>query len=59
MDKRKLPLVAIVNNAGIARNVPLEFHALGDFKRIFETNVFGAIEITQLALPLLRSILIF
>lgn len=49
------PLVALVNNAGISRNVILEVHDLKDIRSVFETNVFGVIQLTQMALPLLRK----
>jgi NAD(P)-dependent dehydrogenase (short-subunit alcohol dehydrogenase family) len=52
---KKQPLIALVNNAGISRNIPVEFHHIDDVKLIFETNFFGMLQLTQLAIPLLRS----
>ena len=50
-----LPLVAVVNNAGIAlMQQPLETTDQSDIRRVFETNVFGAIEVTQRFLPSIR-----
>lgn len=54
-ERLKLPLVALVNNAGIARDVPLELHLLSDVKQMFETNVFGLLDLTQMFIPLLRE----
>ncbi len=47
-------LDAVVNNAGIAVAGPLEFLSIEDLRRQFEVNVFGALAVTQAALPLLR-----
>jgi len=48
-------LRGLVNNAGIAVAGPLEFLPLDDFRRQFETNLFGALAVTQAMLPLLRQ----
>ena len=51
-----LPLVAVVNNAGVARGpTPVELHGLEDARALFEANFFGALRLTQAALPLLRA----
>jgi short-subunit dehydrogenase len=52
---RQIPFVGLVNNAGIGRNIPAEYHPIEDAKRLFETNVFGVIHMTQLFIPLLRA----
>ena len=49
------PLIALVNNAGISRNIPIELHHMDDVRLLFETNFFGMLQLTQLAMPLLRS----
>ena len=49
------PFVALINNAGIARQSPLEFHDLSDARTVFDTNVFGLLDCTQQFLPLLRG----
>lgn len=49
-----IPLHGVVNNAGIAVAGPLEYIPLSDFRRQFETNLFGALAVTQSMLPLLR-----
>jgi NAD(P)-dependent dehydrogenase (short-subunit alcohol dehydrogenase family) len=47
-------LDGLVNNAGIVVAGPVETVPLDDWRRQFETNVFGAIGVTQAFLPLLR-----
>lgn len=49
-------LGALVNNAGIAIGGPVECVSLEDWRRQFEVNVFGALAVTQAALPLLRKV---
>jgi NAD(P)-dependent dehydrogenase (short-subunit alcohol dehydrogenase family) len=48
-------LDALINNAGITVNGPLEFIQLSDLRRQFEVNFFGVVAMTQAALPLLRE----
>lgn len=55
MNAKNLPLIGLVNNAGISRRMPLEFHTIDDAKTVFQTNVFGLLDLTQLALPMLRE----
>ena len=47
-------LHGLVNNAGIALAVPLEFIPLQELRRQFEVNVFGQVAVTQAFLPHLR-----
>lgn len=47
-------LRGVVNNAGIAIAGPLEYLPLEELRKQFEINVFGALAVTQAALPLLR-----
>jgi len=54
-EKTSLPLVALVNNAGVMRSCPIEFHSLADMRRVFDTNVFGSMHLTQCAIPLLKE----
>jgi NAD(P)-dependent dehydrogenase (short-subunit alcohol dehydrogenase family) len=49
-----VPLDAVVNNAGIAVAGPLEYLPLDEVRRQFDVNFFGALAVTQAALPLLR-----
>ena len=55
MVSSKLPFVALVNNAGISRRMAAEFHDMNDIHKVFDTNVFGMMDLTQLSLPLLRE----
>ena len=45
----------MVNNAGYALVGPLEELSIQEFKEQFETNVFGAIRVTQAVLPIMRK----
>jgi NADP-dependent 3-hydroxy acid dehydrogenase YdfG len=45
----------LVNNAGYSQGGPIEQVPLEAVRRQFETNVFGAIALTQLALPAMRA----
>ena len=47
---------ALVNNAAIAVNAPVEAFAIDEWRRLFEVNLFGHIAVTQTLLPaLIRS----
>jgi NAD(P)-dependent dehydrogenase (short-subunit alcohol dehydrogenase family) len=47
---------ALVNNAAIAVNAPVEVFAIDEWRRLFEVNLFGHIAVTQTLLPaLIRS----
>ncbi len=46
-------LRALVNNAGIAVNAPVEALPLGEWRHQFEVNLFGHIAVTQALLPAL------
>lgn len=48
-------LDAVVNNAGIAFGLPAELGDLEATRRIFETNLFGALRVAQAALPAMRA----
>ena len=46
----------LVNNAGIERDyLPLEHTPAEHWRDVFETNVFGLVEVTKRAVPLLRA----
>lgn len=50
------PLRALINNAGISVNAPVEALPIADWRRQFEVNLFGHIAMTRALLPaLLRS----
>ena len=47
---------ALVNNAAVALNAPVEAFAIDEWRRLFEVNLFGHIALTQTLLPaLIRS----
>ena len=47
---------ALVNNAAIQANVPIEAFAIDQWRRMFEVNLFGQVAVTQAVLPnLIRS----
>ncbi|MBT3155219.1 SDR family oxidoreductase [Streptomyces sp. CHD11] len=49
-------LHALVNNAGVQVNAPVETLPMTEWRRVFEVNLFGHIAVTQALLPaLLRS----
>lgn len=48
-------LDALVNNAGIAIVAPVEEVTIEDWRRQFETNVFGALRVARRALPAMRA----
>lgn len=49
-------LRVLVNNAGLEReNLPLEVTPMDTWRDIFDTNVFGLVEVTRRAIPLLRD----
>ncbi|GDY32097.1 SDR family oxidoreductase [Gandjariella thermophila] len=47
----------LVNNAGITNDLvtPPSETSLGDLRRVYETNVFGVVAVTNAMLPLLRN----
>ena len=49
------PLHGLVNNAGIALAMPLEFIPLDQLRRQLEVNLVGQVAVTQALLPNLRS----
>ncbi|MBQ75210.1 MAG: short-chain dehydrogenase/reductase [Gammaproteobacteria bacterium] len=48
-------LDALVNNAGIAKFIPLEFANPDDIRHMFEVNTMGPLLLSQSLLPLLRK----
>ena len=55
-DPQRRAVRALVNNAGIGVNVPVEVFAIDEWRRLFEVNSFGHIAVTQTLLPaLIRS----
>jgi NAD(P)-dependent dehydrogenase (short-subunit alcohol dehydrogenase family) len=57
-DTIRLPhgLRVLVNNAGVEReHLPVEETPLELWREMFETNVFGLVEVTRRAIPLMRA----
>ena len=44
---------ALVNNAGVGVNVPVEAYTIHDWRNLFEVNLFGHVAVTQALLPAL------
>ncbi|AXK34762.1 SDR family NAD(P)-dependent oxidoreductase [Streptomyces armeniacus] len=49
------PVDVLVNNAGESQSGPLEELPMTAVRRLFQTNVFGAVRLTQLLLPGMRE----
>lgn len=54
-DPDQRALQALVNNAGISVNAPVETLPLVDWRQLFEVNLFGHIALTQALLPFLHE----
>ena len=52
-DPLRRPLRALINNAGIAVNAPVEALPIAEWRKLFEVNLFGHIAMTQALLPAL------
>ena len=52
-DPERRPVRALVNNAGIGVNAPVEALPLSEWRRLFDVNLFGHIAMTQALLPAL------
>ena len=53
-DPARRPLRAVVNNAGISLNAPVETLPLEQWRRVFDVNLFGHVALTQALLPFLH-----
>jgi len=49
------PIYGLVNNAGVSVLGPVERVAIEEWKRQYETNVFGLVQVTQAVLPQMRA----
>ena len=49
------PLYGLVNNAGVSVTGPLEDVPVNEWRRQFETNLFGVVALTQRVLPDMRA----
>lgn len=52
-DPQRRPLRALINNAGIAVNAPVEALPIAEWRRQFEVNLFGHVSMIQALLPAL------
>jgi len=52
-DPERRPLRALVNNAGIGVNAPVETLPLSEWRRLFDVNLFGHVAMMQALLPAL------
>jgi len=52
-DPERRPLRALVNNAGIGVNAPVEALPLSEWRRLFDINLFGHVAMMQALLPAL------
>ena len=50
-DPPRRPLRALVNNAAVQANVPIEVFALDQWRNMFEVNLFGHVAVIQALLP--------
>eukprot|EP00038_Savillea_parva_P011599 m.198674 g.198674 ORF g.198674 m.198674 type:complete len:324 (+) comp20511_c0_seq1:132-1103(+) len=55
LKERKQTLVALVNNAGVQKDMPVELQSSADNRFNFEVNVFGLFDVTRAVIPLLRE----
>ncbi|GAA2627976.1 short-chain dehydrogenase [Paractinoplanes durhamensis] len=54
-DPARRPLRAVINNAGIAINAPVELLSMDEWRRQFEVNFFGHVAVTKALLPALHA----
>lgn len=52
-DSLGRPVRALINNAAVQTNVPVEAFAIEEWRRMFEVNVFGHVAVIQALLPAL------
>jgi NAD(P)-dependent dehydrogenase (short-subunit alcohol dehydrogenase family) len=55
ITKSGIPLVGLVNNAGIAAAAPMEFVPINELRNQLEVNVVGQVAVVQAVMPLLRA----
>jgi NAD(P)-dependent dehydrogenase (short-subunit alcohol dehydrogenase family) len=55
LDRTRGRIAALVNNAGVNVSGPFEVLPLAEWRRQFEVNFFGHLEVTQLLLPALLA----
>jgi NAD(P)-dependent dehydrogenase (short-subunit alcohol dehydrogenase family) len=47
-------IVGLFNNAGVSWGGPLEFQDMAEIRALFDANVFGVLQVTQVFMPLVR-----
>ncbi len=52
-DPERRPLRALINNAGVGVNAPVEVLPLPEWRRLFDINLFGHVAMSQALLPAL------
>ncbi|OAN37290.1 SDR family NAD(P)-dependent oxidoreductase [Mycolicibacterium iranicum] len=52
-DPQGRPLRALVNNAAVQANVPIEVFGIEEWRKMFEVNLFGHVAVTQALLSML------
>jgi NAD(P)-dependent dehydrogenase (short-subunit alcohol dehydrogenase family) len=52
-DSQGRAMRALVNNAGVGVNAPIEVFGIEEWRRLFEVNLFGHMDVTQKLLPVL------
>ncbi|TXD82848.1 SDR family oxidoreductase [Subsaximicrobium wynnwilliamsii] len=45
----------LINNAGAIVNKPFAETSMDDFKKVYQTNVFGAAELTRIVIPFMKA----
>jgi NAD(P)-dependent dehydrogenase (short-subunit alcohol dehydrogenase family) len=55
IEQQAGPVEVLINNAGIAIAAPMEEISLDDLHKIFETNYFGLMRVSQRVLPAMRE----
>lgn len=38
LDKAKIPLIGLINNAGVAQKFPLEYHPMKDLRSMYDVS---------------------
>lgn len=55
LEEQRLNLVALVNNAGVQKDMPVELQDPANDRWTFDVNVFGLLDTTRAFLPQLRA----
>lgn len=55
LKKLDLPLIAVVNNAGVQKDLPVEFQDPAADRFTFDVNVFGLLNTVRAFIPMLRE----